>query len=211
VIGLIDYGAGNLTSVIKALTAVGGTVRVVARPSELSGLSAIVIPGVGHFSATGRLDATWRQAVRERIDAGLPLLGVCLGLQWLFEGSEEAADLPGLGLFAGRCFRLPDTVKVPHVGWNSLDLEERRSRLLQNAPPGAMAYFTHSFAAPVVDASVALTTHGVAFTSAVERERVFGTQFHPEKSGTTGLRLLSNFLSIVREAQLQGAPEARGR
>jgi glutamine amidotransferase len=211
VIGLIDYGAGNLTSVIKALTAVGGTVRVVARPSELAGLSAIVIPGVGHFSATARLDATWRQAVRERIDAGLPLLGVCLGLQWLFEGSEEAADLPGLGLFAGRCFRLPDIVKVPHVGWNSLDLEERRSRLLQNAPPGAMAYFTHSFAAPVVDASVALTTHGVAFTSAVERELVFGTQFHPEKSGTTGLRLLSNFLSIVREGQLQAAPEARGR
>jgi len=197
VIGLVDYGAGNLTSVIKGLTAVGGSVRVIADPSELAGLTAIVIPGVGHFSATARLDEAWRTAVRERIDAGVPLLGVCLGLQWLFEGSEEAPELGGLGLLSGRCFRLPDRVKVPHVGWNSLENAGRSSRLLDNLPAGAMAYFTHSFAAPAVDATVAVTTHGAAFAAAIEQGRVFGTQFHPEKSGSTGLRLLANFLEAA--------------
>ena len=196
-IGLVDYGAGNLTSVIKGLTAVGGSVRVIADPSELAGLTAIVIPGVGHFSATARLDEAWRTAVRERIDAGVPLLGVCLGLQWLFEGSEEAPELGGLGLLSGRCFRLPDRVKVPHVGWNSLENAGRSSRLLDNLPAGAMAYFTHSFAAPAVDATVAVTTHGAAFAAAIEQGRVFGTQFHPEKSGSTGLRLLANFLEAA--------------
>jgi glutamine amidotransferase len=197
VIGLVDYGAGNLTSVIKGLTAAGGSVRVIADPAQLAGLTAIVIPGVGHFSATARLDDTWRTAVRERIDAGVPLLGVCLGLQWLFEGSEEAPELGGLGLLSGRCFRLPDRVKVPHVGWNSLEHAGRSSRLLDNLPAGAMAYFTHSFAAPTVEATVAVTTHGAAFAAAIEQGRVFGTQFHPEKSGSTGLRLLANFVEAA--------------
>jgi glutamine amidotransferase len=170
---------------------------VISEPCELTGLKAIVIPGVGHFSATSRLDDVWRNAVRERIDAGVPLFGVCLGLQWLFEGSDEAPELGGLGLFSGRCFRLPDRVKVPHVGWNSLEHAGRPSLLLEHLPPGAMAYFTHSFAAPAVDATVAVTTHGAPFAAAVEHGRVFGTQFHPEKSGSTGLRLLANFLKAT--------------
>ena len=201
ILGLVDYGAGNLTSVVKGLRAVGGSVRIVARPAELDGIEALVIPGVGHFSATRSLDDTWRRAVRDRIEAGVPLLGICLGMQWLFEGSDEAPDLAGFGLLAGRCFRLPDVVKVPHVGWNTLDQAARPSRLLEGMPPGAMAYFTHSFAAPDGDATAALTTHGATFAAAIERGRVFGTQFHPEKSGATGLRVLAAFVAVVREAR----------
>ena len=200
-IGLIDYGAGNLTSVIKGLTAVGATVRVTSSPMALTGIEALVIPGVGHFDATRALGDDWRRAIRDRLDAGLPLLGICLGLQWLFEGSDEAPGLEGLGLFAGRCFRLPDVVKVPHVGWNTLDDSGRSSRMLSGMPIGAMAYFTHSFAAPVSSVTASITTHGAPFASAVERAQVFGTQFHPEKSGTTGLRLLRNFISAAREAR----------
>jgi glutamine amidotransferase len=200
IIGLIDYGAGNLTSVIKGLSAVGATVRVTSSATDLIGVQALVIPGVGHFSATSALDTDWRRAVRDRIEGGIPVLGICLGLQWFFAGSDESPDLPGLGLFAGRCFRLPDTVKVPHVGWNSLDVAARPSRLLEGLPESAMAYFTHSFAAPVVDATVGITRHAVPFTAVVERGQVFGTQFHPEKSGSTGLRLLANFMAIVRQS-----------
>lgn len=197
-VALIDYGAGNLTSVIKGLRAVEMPVQIVATPSELQGMSAIVIPGVGNFEATRALGEEWRHAVSERIGAGVPLLGICLGLQWLFEGSDEAPDVAGLGLLPGRCFRLPDVVKVPHVGWNTLDAPAQSSRLLAEMPAGAVAYFTHSFAAPVVDATAAITTHGAPFTSVVEQGRVFGTQFHPEKSGATGLRILRSFAAFVR-------------
>jgi glutamine amidotransferase len=199
-VALVDYGAGNLTSVVKGLTAVGAEVRVVTSPSELDAIDALAIPGVGHFSATAALEGDWRIAVRERVAAGVPLLGICLGLQWLFEGSDEAPDVRGLGLLSGRCFRLPDVVKVPHVGWNTLDRTPASSRLLEGTPPDAMAYFTHSFAAPVVEATVAVTSHGAPFSSVVEQGRVFGTQFHPEKSGSTGLRLLANFMTAVSSA-----------
>jgi glutamine amidotransferase len=197
-IALVDYGAGNLTSVIKGLRATGADVRVVARPAELADAQAVVVPGVGHFEATRALGEDWRAAVRARLDAGTPFLGICLGMQWLFEGSEEAPGVPGLGRLPGRCFRLPDTVKVPHVGWNTLEPAQADSRLLAGLPPGAMAYFTHSFAAPIVGATAARTDHGTAFTAAVEDGLVFGTQFHPEKSGTTGLRLLANFMAAAR-------------
>jgi glutamine amidotransferase len=199
-IALVDYGAGNLTSVIKGLRAVGGTVRVVSEAADLGNPEALVVPGVGHFSATRALGDEWRGTIRAAIDAGVPMLGICLGLQWLFEGSDEAPDVPGLGLLPGRCFRLPDTVKVPHVGWNTLDAGNRPSRLLTGMPPGAMAYFTHSYAGPSVDATAAVTTHGAPFSAAVEQGRVFATQFHPEKSGTTGLRVLENFMAAAREA-----------
>ncbi len=135
-----------------------------------------------------------------RSRAGRPLLGICLGLQWLFDGSEEAPELPGLGVFGGRCFALSGDVKVPHVGWNTLDSTRRSSRLLDGLPREAFAYFTHSFAAPVVAETTAVTKHGVRFASVVERGRVAAVQFHPEKSGTTGLRLLANFLAMAKEA-----------
>jgi glutamine amidotransferase len=200
-IALVDYGAGNLTSVIKAFDANGVRVRLVTTPETIDTADAVVIPGVGHFGATASLGGAWHAAVRDAIARDMPLLGICLGLQWLFEGSAEAPDTPGLGLMAGRCFRLSGDVKVPHVGWNTLERTGRPSRLLSGLSPQSSAYFTHSFAAPVGDDAVATTVHGVRFASAVERGRTFGVQFHPEKSGTTGLRILANFLDVVREGR----------
>jgi len=196
-VALIDYGAGNLTSVVKGFRAVGSDVRIVSSLDDLGGASAIVVPGVGHFAATSTLTAEWRSAIRRAIDAGVPLLGICLGLQWLFEGSDEAPGLPGLALLPGRCFRLSGNVKVPHVGWNTLTFSNAGSRLLEGVTEGASAYFTHSYAAPLGPATAADTTHGLPFASAVEHERVFGVQFHPEKSGATGLRILQNFMTVV--------------
>jgi glutamine amidotransferase len=198
---LVDYGAGNLTSVIKGLSAAGADVNVISTPRSLGDLDAIVVPGVGHFAVTASLAGSWRDTIRAHVSRGVPLLGICLGLQWLFEGSEEAPEVPGLGLVSGRCFRLTGDVKVPHVGWNTLDVAARPSRLFAGIPNHTSAYFTHSYAAPLGADTAAITIHGVSFASAVERDRVFGVQFHPEKSGETGLAILRNFLGIVAEAR----------
>lgn len=197
---LVDYGAGNLHSVIKALRAVGAEVELVGVAGALSGARAIVVPGVGNFAATASLGPDWMTAVRASVARGVPLLGICLGLQWLFEGSAESPATPGLGFEPGRCFLLEGDVKVPHVGWNTLALADRPTRLFAGVPSGASAYFTHSFAAPIVPDTVATTVHAMPFSAAVERDRVFGVQFHPEKSGATGLTILRNFLAVAREA-----------
>jgi glutamine amidotransferase len=197
-IALIDYGAGNLTSVRKGFVAAGAALYTPARPDDLACAAAIVVPGVGHFGATRSLDEGWREAIWTRIADGVPLLGICLGMQWLFEGSTEAPDVPGLGLLAGQCTRLDNrggTLKVPHVGWNALDTLGP-SHLLEGVNPGSYVYFTHSYAAPLTDASVAATEHGSRFAAAVERGRVMGVQFHPEKSSQAGLRILRNFVSL---------------
>jgi glutamine amidotransferase len=208
VIALVDYGAGNLASVRKALGALGVRVIEPRAPGDLRDAAGIVLPGVGHFGATSSLDGKWRRALLDAIVAGTPLLGICLGMQWLFDGSDEAPDTPGLGLLPGRITRLPRQVpdgsvlKVPHVGWNRLDLvrldaeaggASRPSRLLAGVPPGSHVYFTHAYAAPVTADCAARTVHGLAFASAVERGLVWGVQFHPEKSGTVGLSVLANF------------------
>jgi imidazole glycerol-phosphate synthase subunit HisH len=199
-IALVDYGAGNLTSVIKAFRAVGAEVQLTGSADAVAGARAIVVPGVGNFAATGSLGPDWSTTIRQAVSRGVPLFGICLGLQWLFEGSAEAPGTPGLGLEPGQCFLLKGDVKVPHVGWNTLALADRPSRLFAGIPSGASAYFTHSFAAPLVNDTIATTTHAMPFSAAVERDRVFGVQFHPEKSGTTGLAILRNFLNIAREA-----------
>jgi len=199
-IALVDYGAGNLTSVIKAFKVLGADLRVVSTVDGTTDARAIVVPGVGHFSATASLGPEWRTAVQSALGRGVPLLGICLGLQWLFEGSAEAPETPGLGLIQGRCFRIEGDVKVPHVGWNSLTLDDRPSHLFAGVPSESSAYFTHSYAAPVVAQTIATTTHAVPFSSAIEHGIVFGAQFHPEKSGKTGLKMLSNFLRVVQEA-----------
>jgi glutamine amidotransferase len=196
VIALVDYGAGNLTSVRKALAAIGAEVRVARAPGDLADVSAVIVPGVGHFQATAALGDDWREAVLAHLGEGRPLFGICLGLQWLFEASDEAPGLAGLGLMAGSCARLPDTVKVPHVGWNAL-ARTRPARLLEEVPDGAQVYFTHSYAAPLTPDCAATTTHGVEFASVVERGQVFGVQFHPEKSGDVGLRILRNFVDAL--------------
>ena len=158
VIALVDYGAGNLTSVVKGLETAGASVRVVRSPGDLAGAAAIVIPGVGHFEATSALDEPWRSAVIDASRRGVPILGICLGMQWLFEGSDEAPEVPGLGLIHGRCRRLPPTLKVPHVGWNELEIK-RPSRLLAGIASRTQAYFTHSYAADVTDEAVVAWTN----------------------------------------------------
>jgi glutamine amidotransferase len=201
VIALVDYGAGNLTSVKKALTALGAPFIVPESPEQCADASGLIVPGVGHFMATSRLDAPWREAIAGAVRAGTPLFGICVGMQWLYEGSEEAPDVPGLGLIAGRCRLLrgnaAERLKIPHVGWNGLAIRHGTSRLLAGLQSGAHVYFTHSYAAPVTADCVAATTHAEPFASAVERDRVFGVQFHPEKSGDTGLRILRNFLELT--------------
>jgi imidazole glycerol-phosphate synthase subunit HisH len=199
-IALVDYGAGNLTSVIKAFRAVGADVELTGAASGIADARAIVVPGVGNFAATGSLGPDWSTAIRQAVSRGVPLFGICLGLQWLFEGSAEAPGTPGLGLEPGQCFLLKGDVKVPHVGWNTLTLADRPTRLFAGVPSGSSAYFTHSFAAPLVPETIATTTHAQPFSAAVERDHVFGVQFHPEKSGTTGLTILKNFLAFAREA-----------
>jgi imidazole glycerol-phosphate synthase subunit HisH len=218
VIALVDYRAGNLTSVRKAFGALGAQLFTPTGPDELAEASAIVVPGVGHFGATRALGPEWMEAIVARVGEGRPLLGICLGMQWLFEGSEESPELPGLGLLGGRCYRLrgvsaeqgagaptPDrgvgapgviNIKIPHVGWNALDLKSDAS-VVDGIDSGSQVYFTHSFVAPVTGDTVAVTEHGEPFAAIVQRGHVAGVQFHPEKSGDVGLRILRNFLSLV--------------
>ena len=197
-IALIDYGAGNLASVRKALAAVGADVYSPQSPVDLDTADGVIVPGVGHFSATAILHNGWHQAIRSRVAAGVPLLGICLGMQWLFEGSAEAPDVPGLGVIRGQCERLaaPRPLKVPHVGWNTLAIA-RPSLLLHEVADHSYVYFTHAFAAPVTAECVATSVHGETFAAVVERDTVFGAQFHPEKSSDAGLRLLGNFVQRV--------------
>jgi imidazole glycerol-phosphate synthase subunit HisH len=204
VIALIDYGAGNLTSVKKALTALGAEFVVPSSPADCDGARGLIVPGVGHFAATQTLDSPWRNAVGAAIGQNTPLLGICLGMQWLFEGSDEEPSLPGLGALSGRCRLLrgdhASRAKIPHVGWNALELtggaHASTSRLLAGLDSGEYVYFTHSFAAPITSDCVAAATHAEAFAAVVERDNVFGVQFHPEKSGAAGLQILRNFLAV---------------
>jgi len=205
-IALVDYGAGNLTSVRKALTALGAEFVVPATPEECGGASALIVPGVGNFAATAALEGDWREVIASKVHGGTPLLGVCVGMQWLFEGSDEAPGVPGLGVMPGRITRLQgnaeERLKVPHVGWNALEFQSSATpsaRLLRGLSSGAQVYFTHSFAAPVTADCIAATTHANTFAAAVERDNVFGVQFHPEKSSDAGLQILRNFLEIAEE------------
>jgi glutamine amidotransferase len=199
VIALVDYGAGNLASVRKALRACGADVIEPAWPADLDRASVIVLPGVGHFAATAALDVGWREAIRRRLDAGASCLGICLGMQWLFEGSDEAPSVPGLGWLPGRITRLPvrapdgRRLKVPHAGWNAARVTARESPV-PGLRDGAYFYFTHAYAAPVTAETAAVTGYGADFASAVRHGRVCGVQFHPEKSGDEGLRMLRAFI-----------------
>jgi glutamine amidotransferase len=195
---VIDYKAGNLTSVLKALRHLGAEPVVTdTDPAIVESAERIVLPGVGHFAATSRLDSTGlAPAIRAAIARGVPFLGICVGMQWLYAGSSEAPDQPGLAHFPEQCARFPEgSEKVPHVGWNSLEARTG-SRLLAGVDPGEFVYFTHSYNAPVSTDSASITHYIEPFASAVERGNVMGVQFHPEKSGSTGLKILRNFFEV---------------
>jgi imidazole glycerol-phosphate synthase subunit HisH len=199
VIALIDYGAGNLASVRKALAALGADVMTPAVAADLVDARGIIVPGVGHFMATQALDDGWRVAIQAALDRGAALFGICLGMQWLFEGSTEAPGVRGFCAFSGACSHLAEegiSRKIPHVGWNGVEMP-RASWLMEGIADEAQVYFTHSYVAPVTEVAVATTSYGVTFASAVERGRIAGVQFHPEKSGDVGLRVLRNWLRAV--------------
>jgi glutamine amidotransferase len=198
VITILDYGAGNLRSVSNTLDAVGvGEFSIIRSPEGFRGASKIVLPGVGHFGHMMRqLDRQGlREALRERIREGVPFLGICLGLHALFESSEEAPETGGLGLFAGTVKRFPAAARVPHMGWNELEVKNP-SRLLANLGPRPYVYFAHSYYAPVTAETAATCTYTLPFTAVLECGNVFGVQFHPEKSGPLGLKIMKNFAEL---------------
>jgi glutamine amidotransferase len=193
---VIDYQTGNLNSVCKSLRAAGADLLVTREAADLRNAARIVLPGVGHFSSTEcLLSSGIGDALRERVADGIPFLGICVGLQWLFAGSTEAPGISGLGVFPEVCERFPAGIKSPHVGWNSLDLIAE-SRLLRGLPASPHVYFTHSYRAPRIHATTAVTDYGGPFSAVVEKDNWMAVQFHPEKSGAVGMKILENFMKV---------------
>jgi len=200
-ITILDYGAGNLRSVQNTLSEIGAKYELVRDAAGLLRASKIILPGVGHFGQMMRaLDQMQvREALLERIRAGVPFLGICLGLQVLFESSEEAPQERGLGLFSGEIRRFPATARVPHMGWNEIEpgtVGRTGAKLLANLAPHPYLYFAHSYYAPLNDATAATCSYTVPYTAVLETKNVFGVQFHPEKSGPLGLRIVRNFVEL---------------
>jgi imidazole glycerol phosphate synthase glutamine amidotransferase subunit len=199
VISILDYGAGNLRSVQNTLGEIGAEYELIHDAAALSRATKIILPGVGHFGQMMRaLDQMQvRAALVERIRSGIPFLGICLGLQALFESSEEAPGERGLGLFKGEIRRFSASARVPHMGWNRIDpgAEPRNgAKLLADLGPHPYLYFAHSYYAPVSDATAATCTYTVPYTAVLESKNIHGVQFHPEKSGPLGLQIVKNFV-----------------
>jgi glutamine amidotransferase len=192
-IAIVDYSAGNPVSVKKALDFLGQDCVITADPNCVVTAARIILPGVGHFAVTENLNrAGLQEAITTAIARSTPFLGICVGMQWMFAHSQEAPQTLGLGLFSGECEHFPSAVKSPHVGWNQLEISEN-SRLFRGIPNHSFAYFSHSFRVPMTAETVAGCEYGGKFSAAVEREHLFGVQFHPEKSGDVGLAVLRNF------------------
>jgi glutamine amidotransferase len=200
-IKIVDYGMGNLRSVQKAFEKIGAEAVIVTRPADVEGAQKLVLPGVGAFRdgihELKRAELDW--PVRDHIAAGKPFLGICLGLQLLFDVSYEDGEWEGLGVLGGKVVRLADQpdLKIPHMGWNSLEFA-KPTRLFEGIPSGSSFYFVHSYYVVPTEESVvaARTEHGTRFVSAVAKNNLFATQFHPEKSQSLGLRLLKNFATL---------------
>jgi imidazole glycerol-phosphate synthase subunit HisH len=198
---IIDYGAGNLRSVQNTLDELGARYVVTNRASVVTGAEKLILPGVGHFGQmmTALDNLGLRAAILDRISARVPTLGICLGLQCLFDRSEEAPEMKGLGLFNGAVRRFQGKVRIPHMGWNSLDVV-KPSRLLAGLGAQPYVYFANSYYAPVLMQTVATTDYVCPFTSVLEADNLYGIQCHPEKSGPVGLRIVKNFLDLDRIA-----------
>ena len=199
-LAVVDYGIGNLRSAVKAMATVGEAARLITEPDGLEGVRGIVLPGVGDFGrcATALDRGGWREPLTAAVNAGVPFLGICVGFQLLYEGSEESPGAQGLGFFHGAARRLGPGVKLPQIQWNQLVLR-RPGRLLPQECNGQWMYFVHSFAPPVGDETVAVCEYGGEVAASVERENLFGCQFHPEKSGQAGLDLLGRFARLAEE------------
>jgi imidazole glycerol phosphate synthase glutamine amidotransferase subunit len=198
-IALLDFGAGNVPSVERALTRLGAESSRAVSADEIARAQAIILPGVGHYAALIRAldERNSRAPLLDAIRRGVPFLGICLGLQALYESSEEAPELAGLGIFPGKVVALPSTVKLPHMGWNRLRFC-RTSPLLEGISEADYFYFAHTFAARELNAeTIATCEQGASFTAVLQSGPVFAVQFHPEKSGVTGARLLQNFLRLA--------------
>ena len=204
-IAVVDYGMGNLRSVSKAIEHVGANVKVTRNPQDLKDAKGIVLPGVGAFKdAVRNLKefGLWEAIIRE-VEKGKPFLGICLGLQLLFEKSYEFGETEGFGFIEGEVvrFELPKDFKIPHMGWNQV-YKKKDSELLKNIKEGEFFYFVHSYYVKPKNKNVVLTEtdYGIYFTSSIEKENIFATQFHPEKSQKAGQKLLKNFVNIVERA-----------
>jgi len=195
VIAVFDYGAGNLRSVQNTLGAIGAEYELIRDASGIQRATKLILPGVGHFGQMMRVldDLAVRGALVERIRAGVPFLGICLGLQALFETSEEAPAERGLGIYPGQVKRFQGDVRIPHMGWNQLE-PRRATRLLEKAGEKPFVYFAHSYYCPVVAETAATCEYTVPYTAVLENHNVYGVQFHPEKSGAIGLQIVRNFV-----------------
>ena len=194
-ISVFDYGAGNLRSVQNTLGAIGAEYELIRDASGIRCAQKLILPGVGHFGQMMRAldDLQVRDALIERIRAGIPFLGICLGLQALFTSSEEAPGERGLGIYPGEVRRFQGDVRIPHMGWNQLE-PRRETRLLQKAGKKPFVYFAHSYYCPVVAQTAATCDYTVPYTAVLENQNVYGVQFHPEKSGAIGLQIVRNFV-----------------
>ncbi|MGZ4815008.1 MAG: imidazole glycerol phosphate synthase subunit HisH [Terriglobales bacterium] len=202
-ITLVDYHAGNLASVKKAFEHLGCETVITEDPEVVRRARHVVVPGVGHFAAAAQLARTGLgDAVAEGIQQGANFLGICVGMQWMFEGSTEAPDVAGLAVINGMIERFPSGAKVPHVGWNTVECRGE-SRILHGVPSPSFVYYTHSYRAPIVTETVGITEYGTPFSGVVEKGNVFGVQFHPEKSGAAGLKILENFAKMPVEGDLR--------
>ena len=196
-IAIIDYKAGNLASVKKALDHLRIDAVVTDDSQLVRRADKLILPGVGHFAATIQLSQSgMRAAIEERISVGTPFLGICVGMQWMLEGSSEAPQAAGLGAIHATCERFSaNGQKVPHVGWNRIE-KVLSSRLLEGIDSGSFVYYSHSYCAPLTPSTVATTEYGGTYSAVLERDHLFGVQFHPEKSGPVGVRLLKNFCDL---------------
>jgi imidazole glycerol-phosphate synthase subunit HisH len=199
VIAVLDYGIGNLRSAEKALQHVGGDARLVTSPDEARDADAVVLPGVGAFGAC--MDALRAsgldEVAMEAVDDGKPFLGICVGMQLLYDGSDEDPDAKGLGIVPGRIRRLPDGVKHPQMQWNLLELARPDDPLVQELGAEPWVYFVHSYAAEDTGDTIATCDYGGPVVGVIGRDQLWATQFHPEKSGPIGLQLLRNFVQLV--------------
>jgi imidazole glycerol phosphate synthase glutamine amidotransferase subunit len=196
-IAILDYGAGNLRSVQNTLDAIGAEYTLVRDGKGLKAASKIILPGVGHFGQLMRSldDMCVREPLTQQICAGVPFLGICLGLQALFQRSSEATEVAGLGIYEGCVERFPADARVPHMGWNTLDFT-KPARILNGISPGSHVYFAHSYFVPVTGGTAATSNYTQPYTAALEQDNVFGVQFHPEKSGPIGMKIVQNFVEL---------------